>query len=263
MANGLKSLNKVPFVPVTAALFALVAGILVLATPQWLFERGVVSAGLPNLIAAAAPPLGEKARILAALVAAIVTGGVLWAVLTPLRNIVKPKLVERARGARIEAAGEAPMTSPVFEPNRRPIFAETDLGAPFMSDEAIAHARDELVLEPPLAEPVEVEGPAEVEATVEVEAVAEVEAGAEVEEVEAMSAPEAVAPELVEEAPVAAAPVPEQLEDEPARPRDEDSIAALMDRLENALDRREQRTGSRAPFPEDMTVLRKALGAHR
>lgn len=250
MANGLKSLNKVPFVPVTAALFALVAGILVLATPQWLFERGVVSAGLPNLIAAAAPPLGEKARILAALIAALATGGFLWAVLTPLRNIVKPKLVERARGARIEAASEAPTASPMFEPNRRPIFAETDLGAPFMSDEAIAHVRDELVLDTPLAEPTEVEAPVEVQ------------------EVQAMVEPES-APEVVEGAPdpVAVEAEPEQAQHdrpEPAKADDQDSIAALMDRLENALDRREQRTGSRAPFPEDMTVLRKALGAaHR
>lgn len=248
MANGLKSLNRVPFVPVTAALFALVAGILVLATPQWLFERGVVSAGLPNLIAAAAPPLGEKARILAALIAALATGGLLWSFLTPLRNIVKPKLVERARGARIEAASEASAASPVFEPNRRPIFAETDLGAPFMSDEAIAHARDELVLDTPLAEPVDAAGPAEVE------------------EVDAPTAPESVAPDEAEEvpAPIAAEPEQQEAQPEPATKDDAGSIAALMGRLENALDRREQRTGSRAPFPEDMTVLRKALGAaHR
>lgn len=247
MAKGLKSLNKVPFVPVTAALFALVAGILVLATPQWLFERGVVSAGLPGLIAAAAPPLGEKARILAALVAALATGGTLWAVLTPLRSIVKPRLVERARGARIEAASEAPAAS-IFEPNRRPIFAETDLGAPFMSDEAIAHVRDELVLDTPLVEPEEVEAPAEVQ------------------EVQAMVAPESVIPEAADEPPAAIAAAPERAkpDPQPAKANEEDSIAALMDRLENALDRREQRTGSRAPFPEDMTVLRKALGAaHR
>lgn len=260
MASGLKSLNKVPFVPVVAVLFALVAGILVLATPQWLFERGVVSAGLPNMIAAAAPPLGEKARILAAAIAAIGTGGMLWAVLTPLRNIVKPRLVERARGARIEAAAHKPESEAVFaRPDgtaRRPIFAETDLGAPFMSDEAIAHARDELVLDTPLEEPVEIDE------------------SSEVQEVQAMVAPETAVPEAVEEAPVpvVAEAEPERVETgkaepaqhESAKPDEAESIAALMDRLENALDRREQRTGSRAPFPGDMSALRRALGvAHR
>ena len=66
-----RSLEKIPFVPVAAALFGMVAGILVLATPGWLFEHGVVASGLPDIIAAAAPPLGHKAQIMAAIVTAL------------------------------------------------------------------------------------------------------------------------------------------------------------------------------------------------
>ena len=237
MPRGLKSLARtldaVPFAPVVAVLFGLVAGILVAATPGWLLERGVAASGLPDLIAAAAPPLGNKARIMAVAVAAFGTAAVLWLVLMPIGKVLAPGKAE-SQGDHIEDDSSRIEHPPHPDaPARRPLFAESDLGAPFMSDEAIAHARDELVLETPLVgnpEPIE-----------EIAAETVTDAVEQIEEPEPQEAPEPVT------APVVIA--------------QQASIAGLLDRLENALERREQRTGSTAPIlPGDLAALRKALG---
>jgi hypothetical protein len=65
----LKHLQRLPFAPVVALMFAAVAVLLVLATPLWLLEHAVLAAGLPDVLPAAAPPLGSKARILLVLLA--------------------------------------------------------------------------------------------------------------------------------------------------------------------------------------------------
>ena len=217
MTKGLRSLarllDKVPFAPVVGLLFGLAAGILILATPGWLFEHMVAKSGLPELVAAAAPPLGDKARIMAAFLALLGVAATLWVLLVLLTSLVKPRPAQ-SRGSQIEPDGdEAHPDAPL----RRPLFAEADLGAPFMSDEAIAHARDELVLET-LAPDEEFE--------------------------DALASP--AEPDFLP----AAAQVPDQ-----------GSISGLLDRLEQALERRERRTGSSAPIlPGDMAALRQALG---
>lgn len=151
MPKVLKSLaqllDEVPFAPVVAIMFGLVAGILVLATPGWLFERAVLASGLPPIIAATAPPLGAMARIVATILAVSGTTGILWLVFGPIEALMRPS-VPQSRGHRIEPVYEA--TGDEVEPialARRPLFANTDLGAPFMSDEAFAQARGELVLD--------------------------------------------------------------------------------------------------------------------
>lgn len=236
MAKGLKSLGRslerVPFVPVVAVLFGLVAGVLVLATPLWLFERGVVASGLPDMIAAAAPPLGDKARIMAAILAAAGVGGLLWLSLMPLR-LFEPKPVG-SRGSRIEADDAAYELVHTIS-GRRPLFAGSDLGAPFMSDEAIAHAREELVLETvAIEEAVEPEALEEIAAEPVADAVEHADDPQPQEAPEPFSAPVAIAGQA--------------------------SIAGLLGRLENALALRERRTGGTAPvLPGDMAALRKAL----
>ena len=228
-----RSLDTVPFVPVVAVLFGLVAGILIVATPGWLLERGVVASGLPDFIAAAAPPLGTRARIMAAILAAFGTAGLLWLVLMPLGKLVKPN-GSVGRGSRIENDSNLVEHPPHPDaPARRPLFAESDLGAPFMSDEAMAHARDELVLETPVADDPD---PME-----ECLAEAAQDAGEQLDE-----------PDLQ-----AAAPLPTS----PVVIGEKGSVASLVDRLERALERRERRSGSSAPIlPGDMAALRKALG---
>jgi hypothetical protein len=237
MPKGLRSLARslenVPFIPVVAVLFGMVASILVLATPGWLFERGVVASGLPDIIAAAAPPLGDKAQIMAAIVAALGTTCSLWLVPTISGRIIKARRIEH-QGDTLETRSEIVEYRPHPDsPVRRPLFAESDLGAPFMSDEAIAHAREELVLETIIADNPE-----------------------PLETITDDAAPNLVEP--FDEAMFQSQGEPLTM---PAVVGNQPSIAGLLDRLERALERRERETGSSAPIlPGKMAALREILG---
>lgn len=138
MNRLLKRVARVPFAPVVAAMFGMITLILIFMTPGWLFERMVVASGLPSLIPAAQPPLGETARKLSAIAGGLGVFSTLWAGLALLRVIVKRNAPPKARGSRINAAVPI-VESPIAKRNREPIFAERELGAPFMSDEAIAN----------------------------------------------------------------------------------------------------------------------------
>lgn len=264
----LKSLEKLPFAPVVGAMFGLVAAILVAATPGWLFERLVVSSGLPELVSAAQPPLGDKARILAALVALLGVGAFLATFIASIEFFLSSDRRQgNARGSRIDnvEADEEPASAPPFEEGgRRPLFAESDLGAPFMSDEAIAHARDELVLDSALPDLDEGPVPAEAAAETIVEAQWEPVAEDVAEPVE--QAAERVAEPLENGAAEATPFLEDAMSAPPAEVQaasypdaDDQSVAVLLDRLEKALVRRERRTGSAAPFPSDLSALRDAL----
>lgn len=252
MTQGLKSLarllDRVPFAPVVALLFGVVAAILILAMPGWMFEHMVVASGLPGLVPAAAPPLGDKARIMAAIIALMDVAGLLWLVLGLFGRMTRPKPAQ-SRGHRIEP--EYDLAGLEMEPDiavRRPLFADADLGAPFMSDEAIAHVRDELVLE--TLAPDEESGIVGLCDAVLVPDLPPLEA-----------APAENLPPVPEQE-QGAQPEP-AVQSRPATPQsaDRDSIPALLDRLEQALERREHRTGSSAPIlPGDMAALRRALG---
>lgn len=216
-----RALEKMPLALFAAMVFGVATGILVLATPVWLFERGVMASGLPHLVSAATPPLGDKARITAALVAMLGTVSLLW-LITMIGQRLVTNTRPKSRRREIEAdERETEHASHPDTPARRPLFAESDLGAPFMSDEAIAHARGVLVLE-------------------------------------------AIAPDDVPASDVNPARALEPAQEASAAPTgtaEPESIANLLDRLENALERRERRTGSAAPIlPGDMAALRKALG---
>jgi hypothetical protein len=130
---------KVPFAPVVAAMFGIITVILILMTPGWLFERIIVASGLSSLIAAAQPPLGETARKLSAIAGGLGVFAFLWLTLGLLRAAIKRNAPPKARGSRIDAAIQA-TESAAIKRKRDPIFAERELGAPFMSDEAIAVA---------------------------------------------------------------------------------------------------------------------------
>jgi hypothetical protein len=228
MNKRLNGLGKIPTAAFAAPLFGAVAAILIIFMPQWIFERGVVTTGLPSLIPFAKPPLGQTARILAAILSAILVSGVLWIAVSRISKMVKANR-PKARGSRIESnSGNAAA-------HRRPIFAERDLGAPFMSDEAMAIAKDELVADVP-AQPETIAIPPFIAPTVEAEVLA---------------APETA---LAEEPMPATVAAPEAVDD------DSDSIAALMLRLENAVERRQARVGAGAQLPGNINSLRQALG---
>jgi hypothetical protein len=139
MNRRLKTLAKVPFALVVAAMFGVITLILIFLTPGWLFERMVVTSGLPNIISSAQPPLGETARKLSAIAGGLGVFLGLWAALSVVRAVIKRNAPPKARGSRINAANVTAETqTPITKQKREPIFAERELGAPFMSDEAIA-----------------------------------------------------------------------------------------------------------------------------
>lgn len=119
---------RIPFAPAVAVLFGAVAAILVAAMPQGLFEQLVAATGV------ATPPLGLAARLIGVALAFVLVAGPLWLLLTPIER----RLDRRARtpwhdeGYDVVAAAKPETT------RRRPIFAPAELGAPLMSDEAIA-----------------------------------------------------------------------------------------------------------------------------
>jgi hypothetical protein len=154
--------QRIPFAPVVAVLFGVVAAILMAAVPVWLFEKGVVASGLPEIIAAAAPPLGLIARLLAIAAAFVGTALLVRILLVPVGRMIDGKARARTpwRDAGYDADAEQSQANPL--PPRRPIFAPDELGAPLMSDEAIAavqpvaevEAAPMVEEEPELSEPI-------------------------------------------------------------------------------------------------------------
>ncbi|MDB5716010.1 MAG: hypothetical protein JWO15_3407 [Sphingomonadales bacterium] len=145
---------RTPLAPVVAIMFGVVAAILMAAVPDWMFDGAVLKSGLPSLVSFAAPPLGLTARAVAVGLAGLVVGGTLWLVLTQIEAMLK-----RARNVRApwHDEGYSPSTDTVkFEGRRRPIFAPAELGAPLMSDEAIASAA---TIEPVFQHEPELEAP--------------------------------------------------------------------------------------------------------
>lgn len=159
MSVVVKRASQLPFAPVVALLFAGVAAVLVMATPAWMLEQSVMAAGIPSVLGAAEPPLGLTAKLLLSVIVAIAVGLVGLVAMLPLGTLlsrprrgafeVKPM---RFRPPQTEQEPDWPVTG--FA--RPPIFADRDLGAPFMSDEALVAAPivreveasdDELVLD--------------------------------------------------------------------------------------------------------------------
>ncbi len=259
----MKRLGKIRFAPVAAAVFALVTGILIFSTPTWLFERAIVASGLPALLPAAKPPLGDTARILVALATAALVGLSIWLPLSLISKAAKAKR-PKARGTRIEPVirgrdeGQAPA-------HRRPIFAESDLGAPFMSDEAMAIAKDELVLDAPMLDDIAPIAPSIMSRASVFETPEEIASAPEFAGFETVDAPL----EVQVEAPVYAAPVtpePVLAVEKPAAPaapqEDVTSIASLMQRLDDAVVRRQSR-GETSALPGTIGGLREAMGLAR
>jgi hypothetical protein len=135
MRRSPKWIAKMPLAPVIAGMFGLIALTLIFMAPVWLLERLVSSAGLPALIPATQPPLGNTARSLCAIAGGLGVFVLLWALLSPLQTLVRKRRPQKAKGSRIGVATALPHVPAMKRP---PIFAERELGAPFMSDEAIA-----------------------------------------------------------------------------------------------------------------------------
>jgi len=137
-------ISRLPLAVWCAVFFGAVAGILTIAAPIWQLEHGVHALRLDLISPAAAPPLGHKARLTLALLASGLVGLVILVPYAVLR-LVKPRQIVRPFNSKpIIVAGEVRRAdAQVDEPDtisRRPIFADRELGAPLMSEGALARA---------------------------------------------------------------------------------------------------------------------------
>ena len=115
-----RRVGRFPIEYPTAAMLAAAVAFATMALPQWRFEQAVAATGLPDVVAAAAPPLGQTARVLVALLLGALSFVAVMALL-------------RALDRRPE-----PTDFPVFRtedlhpdaPKRRPILAGAEFGAP-------------------------------------------------------------------------------------------------------------------------------------
>lgn len=157
----LKQLQRLPFAPVVALMFAAVAALLVLATPVWLLEHAVLAAGLPDVLPAAAPPLGTKARFLLVFLASGGAAVVAFVAALPFRN-AKPRKPQAVTVQPLRRdAEEAPIfnrpsvfAAPVLEeePNlpsflAQPLAQLADEALPVAQDEPAQNEDDELLLD--------------------------------------------------------------------------------------------------------------------
>lgn len=122
-----------PLGAIAMFLLAAAAGVLV---PGSLLESLVLWSGLPRWLPPATPPLGGSARLLFALVAGVGAGAAGWATLFLIAGKRRIAILPRARrlaepveGVPIIRRADAHPDAPA----RRPIFAEQDLGEPFLA----------------------------------------------------------------------------------------------------------------------------------
>lgn len=276
----LKLIQRLPFAPVVALMFAGVAAALVVATPVWLLEHAVLAAGLPDVLPAAAPPLGTKARILLMVGAAFASGTFAFLLAWPFRD--RPQRTPQVVTVPPLRSAEVPVDDSLSF-SRRSVFASAAEDEPILPSflaEPLAQMRemplpvaenddDELILDAMMIVAPEPDVPSELPA-IEEDAVFVAAVRNIVEDVPAARADLPQMPDIftaqetvlhLEPAPVPppADPVAESREEMP-RPRiveqREPSIAELMERFQRGLETLKRAETS----PLDDLALRHALG---
>jgi hypothetical protein len=120
----------VPLAPAIAILLAALGGLMFLLMPSAVLEDLVVDSGIASLVTAAQPPLGMTAHFAIAFLVALVVGSVSW---FGLFLLIGTRAVAIGRNARedgvpiLRRADAHPDAPP-----RRPVFANRDLGTPFL-----------------------------------------------------------------------------------------------------------------------------------
>lgn len=120
----------VPLAPAMAILLAALGGLMFLLMPTAVLEDLVVDSGIASLVTAAQPPLGITAHFAIAFLVALAVGGVCW---FGLFLLIGTRTVTIGRNARedgvpiLRRADAHPDAPP-----RRPVFANRDLGTPFL-----------------------------------------------------------------------------------------------------------------------------------
>lgn len=120
----------VPLAPAIAMVLAALGALMFLLMPTAVLEDLVVDSGIASLVTAAQPPLGVTAHFAIAFLVALVAGGVSW---FGLFLLIGTRAVVIGRNARedgvpiLRRADAHPDAPP-----RRPVFANRDLGTPFL-----------------------------------------------------------------------------------------------------------------------------------
>lgn len=235
MAKKRSLIQRLPLAPVFGAMLGSAAVILVAATPQWLFDAMVASSGIGEVLSVAQPPLGMKARLLAIFVA--FAGAALFGWLAG-RGVERFLFGPRAPKIVVEEDETLDLSqfvseAPVIATPRRPIFADRELGAPLMSDEALTtgavFAEPFPAFDPTLFEEESTEDPL----------FAPVAETSEIPEAEVVAFDSDVAADPALQAPIAIEEFDLQTAtDDPDAVPGESSIAALIRRLEAGMAKR-------------------------
>lgn len=125
-----KALKEVPLAPALSILFGLVAAILVLAMPSWMFDRMIIASGLPSLVDAATPPLGGAAKAVVAIAVLWGVSAILWPVFALPGILMAPKPA-KGKGHRIEPDFDPEVPATQFEALiRGPFTVQSETGQP-------------------------------------------------------------------------------------------------------------------------------------
>ncbi|GGA53478.1 hypothetical protein [Sphingomonas psychrolutea] len=136
MAESPRSKHVIlPIAPLAASVIGVLTAAMFALIPTDLLESMVVDSGIASVLSAAEPPLGFTARLALVLVCGGGVGAIAWFGLF-LSFGARTIVVHR----RQKGDGAAPVSAPVLRradshpdaPARRPLFANTDLGTPFL-----------------------------------------------------------------------------------------------------------------------------------
>lgn len=136
MAKRRNFIDRLPLAPVFALLFGAAVAIVIASLPQWRFEQAIEWTGLGSMLSVARPPLGLKARLLAVMLGFALVAIIVWFAVTAVERALRLRVAQDDNEAFLDLAAFAESLPPLEKP-RRPIFADKELGAPFMSDEAL------------------------------------------------------------------------------------------------------------------------------
>lgn len=120
-----------PLAPLVAGVIGILTAAMFALVPTDLLESMVVDSGIASVLSAAEPPLGLTARAALALVCGSGVGLIAWFALF-LSFGTRTILLQRPGGAGADAPILRRADAHPDAPARRPLFANTDLGTPFL-----------------------------------------------------------------------------------------------------------------------------------
>jgi len=144
-----RSRIAMPIAPVVGSVVAGLVALAFLLMPIAVIEGMAVDSGVAAILTAAAPPLGLTARLAVAFFAALAAGGVTWFGLFLVFG-ARTMLIRRGAtedGVPILRRADAHPDAPP----RRPVFANSDLGTPFLevkAEPAVDFFGDSIVEDP-------------------------------------------------------------------------------------------------------------------